>query len=599
MIELKPNVDGRVPVTLEQVRMVARGTPVKVAPAIYKMLDERRAQIVKKVRESGLPAYGFNRGFGHNVDLPVSPERANELQRNLILSHACGVGDPAPVEVVRAAMFLRIASLARGHSGVRATVVRQLVKMLNKHVTPVVPWFGSVGASGDLAPLSHIALGALGEGEAYFGKQNRRMKASTALSKAGLKPLQLEMKEGLALNNGVQFSNAVGILSWFTMRDLVRTASITTACTAQVMLGADTSFLRDLHRLRPHPGSVKVAAWIHGLMKGSKIRKAHERYDIDSEVQDPYNLRCAAAVLGTCYDLVEGARETFEIEANSVTDNPVLLKEKGEYTRIVSGGLFHGMPIAVKLYDLMQAMSIMARLANMRCVRYVDEARNKGLGADLKWPGLTAEEAAGTSGMMMPEYVSAALTNWIWGASMPTHLFSLSTDAGQEDHVSMSGPIAVRVWQTLPRIAEVLAVELAFATQASAIRQRMDYIPSKVSLDSKVAKALELNPEKYGDDIEALRKSRRDYDKAITQFLKKAERDLLGRKRFKVSLELKLKHLWAETERPLSPVCEKVIDHARKTFPTLKRDRVLSGQIQALAKQVLEGKIAELAELPE
>lgn len=204
---------------------------------------------------------------------------------------------------------------------------------------------------------------------------------------------------------------------------------------------------------------------------------------IDGEIQDPYNIRCAGQILGTCRDLIEEARKTLETEANSVTDNPLILPGKNnpdEFTEIISGGHFHGMPVAVKLYNFMQAMGIMSRLSNMRCARYVDEARNKRLGSDLKWHGLDNNQKATCSGIMISEYTSAALTNLIWGACMPIHLFSLSTDAGQEDHVSMSAGLAVRVWETVPRLADILAIELAMATQAASIRKTMDYIPSKI-----------------------------------------------------------------------------------------------------------------------
>lgn len=288
------------------------------------MLDDRRSQIVAKIRQTNEPAYGFNRGFGHNVDIPVPEDRLAALQENLIRSHSCGTGAPAPVEVVRAAMFLRAVSLSRGRSGIRSQVVDMLIQMLNQGITPVVPRLGSVGASGDLAPLSHIALALIGEGTVFLRDSAEPVKTSDALQQAGISPLRLEMKEGLALNNGLQYSTAFGILAYFKLRSILKTAVISAAISTQVMLAADTPFRPDLHELRPHKGAVKVAGWIWELMKDSPIREAHAPYKIDGEIQDPYSIRCAAQILGACHDLIEETRVTLETEANSVTDNPLL-----------------------------------------------------------------------------------------------------------------------------------------------------------------------------------------------------------------------------------------------------------------------------------
>jgi histidine ammonia-lyase len=511
---------------------VGSGARVEFDKTTKDILRERRDQVENFVEQFDEPAYGFNRGFGHNVHLKVDPTGRRELQTNLIRSHSCGVGEAAPREVVRGAMFLRAVSLSRGFSGIRPAVVEKLVELLNADIVPVVPRLGSVSASGDLAPLSHIALALLGEGEVFC--RGQRGPASTALEANGIAPLQLEMKEGLALNNGVQYSTAYGIWCLERMDRLLKTAAIATALSAQVMLGADTPFREDLHQLRPHRGSVRVAQWLFALMANSPLRDAHRHFDVDGEIQDPYNLRCAPQILGTCADLLKRASDTFATEAASVTDNPIMLKAGtefgrsghgakahaflGQYVDIVSGGHFHGMPVAVDIYGLLQACAIMARLSNMRVVRYVDGQRNKGLGDDLKWGGnldvldkwesvkrwaaehgkelpedfpvvidaLRAQrdaiekQQAISSAFMIPEYVSAGLTNWIWGSCMPVHLFSLSTDAGQEDHVSMAANVVTRLHDTLPRLAEVLAIELAFAAQAAALRKQMRCIPSRL-----------------------------------------------------------------------------------------------------------------------
>lgn len=536
--------------TLAEIRAVAEdGAPVEWDDETGRLLDERRRQIVEYVEASHVPAYGFNRGFGHNVRHAVDADRAAELQRNLIRSHASGVGEPAPIPVVRAAMLMRARSLARGHSGVRSAVPRRLVEFLNAGITPVVPRLGSVSASGDLAPLSHIALGLMGEGEVVFGGEC--MLAGAALDRAGLEPLVLEMKEGLALNNGVQFSTAYGVLLAARMETLWRTACVATSLTMQTMLGADTPWREDLHSLRPHPGAVRTAAVLRALTANSPIREAHRPYDIDGEIQDPYNLRCAAQILGAARTLIDRANETFAIEANSVTDNPILLPGAGgAFTEIVSGGHFHGMPVAVELYGLLQAAAMVASLVSARCARYVDEARNRGLGADLKWPGptddpeWTARQAA-SSGLMVPEYVAASLTNWLLGQCMPTHLFSISTDAGQEDHVSMAANVALRAHDALPRLAEALAVELAFASQAAAIRKRTPWLPSRSRLASG-----------------------------------------------EVTLD---RHEVSEANRRLCDVGEAVLHEIESAFPVVTIDRPLSADLSALAKLVQDGAVERCA----
>lgn len=547
--------------SFDDVLSVARGgRRVELAAETRALLAARRRQVVDYVAASGTPHYGFNRGFGHNQKVAVSPEATAALQVNLIRSHAAGVGEPAPADAVRAAMLLRAASLARGHSGVRPELVERLLELLNADVVPLVPRFGSVGASGDLAPLSHIALAILGEGRVLFRGEVRQ--AADVQRELGLPPVTLEMKEGLALNNGMQFTCGLGFVALDDARRLLETAALATSLSVQVMLGSDTPFRADLHALRPHPGARLVAAWVWQLMQGSPMREFHRRVDLDGEVQDPYSLRCAAQVLGAGAELLEDARRTLEIEASSVTDNPILLpltdataarlewgtapaelraraSAEAHAIDIVSGGHFHGMPIAVKLYGLVQAMAIAARLSNMRVARYVDEDRNKGLGSDLIWTALGPAERSISSALMIPEYVSAALTNWIWGASMPSHLLSVSTDAGQEDHVSMAAGVAVRIVETLPRLAEVLAVELACAAQAAAVRKAQEAIPSRVPGRASAP--------------------------------------------------------WSEADRRLSPPGEAVVARIQQVFPLVTEDRVLSDDLSALARLVLSGDLVTTA----
>jgi len=561
----------RKPLSLSDVCAVAKGARVTIDRATLRLLDRRRAAIVRAVRLNPVAAYGFNRGFGSNVDQKVSPELVDALQQNLIRSHACGVGNPAPREVVRAMMLLRAKSLALGHSGVRAEVVQQIVRFLNADITPSVPLFGSVGASGDLAPLAHVALALMGEGEVFIGRSLRALPTKKALRKKRLAPLALQMKEGLALINGVQYSTALGILSCERLQALLDTAIVNTALATQVLLGSDAPFGEDLITLRPHPGAVKVSAKLRRLIRGSPLREAHRDFDIDGEVQDPYNLRCAPQILGACAELIDDAAQTFVCEANSVTDNPLLLtdpKAAGRLTRIVSGGHFHGMPIAVKLYSLLQAVGIVAQLSNVRCVRYVDRARNKGLGGVLLWNGLSSAERSISSGMMIPEYVSASLTNVVLGECMPSHLFSLSTAAGQEDHVSMSAGLAVRVYDSLPRLAEILGIELAYAAQAAALRKALPSFPSKLSLSEAATRATHREQ----------------------QALRAALRKALKGSRLDASIETSLQVRMPASSRPLSPICESIVRDVNRLFPPVKSDRVLAQQLQTLAKAVLEGR---------
>ncbi|MFN2250657.1 MAG: histidine ammonia-lyase [Anaerolineae bacterium] len=553
---------------------VAAGERVELDAGTARTLDERRAAIEDRVRRTRAPAYGFNRGFGHNVDVAVGPEELEQLQLNLIRSHSSGLGPSAPTEVVRAAMLLRAASLAKGNSGVRATVVTKLLELLNAQLTPVVPVYGSVGASGDLAPLSHIALALIGEGAVLASGSAEPVPAAVALTAAGIEPLRPQMKEGLALNNGLQFSTAYGVLALDRMWVLLETAALATAISAQVQLGSDAPYAADLHELRPHPGGVAVARWLRMLMRESPIRHAHERHAVDWQVQDPYSLRCAAQVLGACHELLTDAQATLETEINSVTDNPLLLPdEDGDYTRVVSGGHFHGMPVAVRLHGVLQAMAIAAHLSSARCARYVDERRNKGLGPDLIWPELGPAAMAASSGMMIPEYVAVALTNGITAACAPSHLMSVATDAGQEDHVSMSAGLAVRVWDTLPRLAEVLAIELAFGSQAAALRAEAEHIPTKRELTA--------------EQREATRPEREAYEAAL--------RRELGAPDLDVDVTVAGQHRWSVDERRLSPPCERAIAAVRDYCPVVKEDRVLSGDLAELARAVGDGEIIAAA----
>ena len=570
-------VDMKKPLDADEILSItASGVQVTLSPETREALSLRRSDVEGFITEQKRPAYGFNRGFGHNVDLAVPTDRLSQLQENLILSHAVGVGEPVDPGIVRITMLLRVLSLTRGYSGVRPELIEQLIGLLNNDITPLVPEYGSVGASGDLAPLSHIGLALLGKGKVLF--HGEKIDAAEALRRVGMAPIHLEMKEGLALNNGVQFMNAIGMLACSRLKTLLQSAVINTALVSQVMLAPDTYFRADFHALRPHPGAVQVADWIRRLMENSPIRESHRPFEVDGQVQDPYNIRCAAQVLGTCYELIDKAERTFLTEANSVTDNPILLPAgpyaseayQGKYVDIISGGHFHGMPVAVQIYNLFQGLGIMTNLAHQRSARFVDESKNKGLGRDLKWPELTPDELSVSSGMMMLEYTSAALVNDIWGSLTPSHLFNISTNSGQEDHVSMGTSLAVRLLKTIPKAAQVLAIELAYICQAIAIRRILPVIPTYAILP----------PDIFGE----LNRIRKKLQKSVKGVI------------FEVSVQGE--HPMSEAERRLSPVSEglyKVISE-RQLFPTVTADRFLGDDLMKLAHFIESGEMVETVE---
>lgn len=563
-------IDHRRELSLAEIIAVGEeGVRVEIHPATLTMLAERRGQIEEAIAVHDLPAYGFNRGFGHNVDLAVKNELLADLQENLIVSHAVGVGEALPAGVVRTAMLLRANSLARGYSGIRPQLVQALVALLNAGITPVVPALGSVGASGDLAPLSHIALALIGRGQVEVGGE--LMPAAAALQRAGLAPLSLAMKEGLALNNGVQIMNAIGLIACARLQRLLKTAAVTSALTAQVMLAPDTYFRADFHAVRPHPGARRVADWIWRLMQDSPIRMAHRDFKDDGQVQDPYNIRCAAQILGTAHDLISQAEKTLLIEANSATDNPILLPDAtGRFVDVVSGGHFHGMPVAAQVYGLVEAAGIIAGLAHQRTVRYVDPSRNKGLGRDLKWPGLGGDERSISSGLMMLEYASASLLNAVWGEAMPSHLFTIATNSGQEDHVSMGTGLAVRLLGSLEKVGRILAIELACTLQAVAVRKVLTAIPTEAEL-----------PDWVEEELAALKTRMEGHGEGLVVELG-VIRDL------PLSVE----------QRRLSPVSEKLYAALLQdgVFPTVTRDRYMADELAALAERVMAGQVVGIVE---
>ena len=400
----------------------------------------------------GEHTYGVNTGFGRFVSEHVPEELAEELQLRLLRSHACGVGESYPDEVVRAAMLLRANALAKGFSGARVATVELLVECLDRGVLPVVPARGSVGASGDLAPLAHLALPLVGEGEAIV--EGERLPGGAALRRVGLEPLRLASKEGLSLVNGTQFMSAMAALGVVRARRLAATADLACALTLESLQGSRTSFTPAVHRSRPLKGQQEAADNVWRLLEGSAIIESHRWCD---KVQDAYALRCAPQVHGACRDLLDYVEATVAVELNAATDNPLVLLDEGE---IVSAGNFHGQPLAFALDALAMAVAELASISERRTERLVNPSLSEGL------PPFLVEEGGLNSGFMIPQYVAAALVSENKVLAHPASVDSIPTSAGQEDHVSMGNAAGLKALRVLDNAERALAIELLAGAQA-------------------------------------------------------------------------------------------------------------------------------------
>lgn len=416
-----------------------------------KMIRARRV-VAEAAHGSTEHTYGVNTGFGRFVSRTIPPELTRELQLRLLRSHACGVGDPYPDEVVRAAMLLRANALAKGYSGARPQVVELLIECLNRGLLPHVPSRGSVGASGDLAPLAHLALPLVGEGEAWV--EGRRLPGAEALAAVGLEPLELQAKEGLSLVNGTQFMAAMGALALARASRLAKAADIACALSLEALQGSRTSFLPQIHSARPLPGQLSSAANILGLLESSAIIESHRWCD---KVQDAYSLRCAPQVHGAARDLLAYVEATVSTELNSATDNPLVLVDDD---LLVSSGNFHGQPLAFALDALAMAVSELANIAERRVERLVNPSLSDGL------PAFLTVDGGLNSGFMIPQYVAASLVSENKALCHPASVDSIPTSAGQEDHVSMGNAAGLKGWQVLANAERVLAIELLAGAQA-------------------------------------------------------------------------------------------------------------------------------------
>ncbi len=396
--------------------------------------------------------YGINTGFGRFVSRSIPEELTAELQLRLLRSHACGVGDPYPDEVVRAAMLLRANALAKGYSGARVETVELLVECLNRGVLPHVPSRGSVGASGDLAPLAHLALPLVGEGEAWVGGERRP--GAAALAAVGLDPIELEAKEGLSLVNGTQFMAALGALALVRARRLAKAADCACALSLEALQGSRTSFLPQIQALRPLRGQADSAANVLRLLEDSAIIESHRWCD---KVQDAYSLRCAPQVHGASRDLLDYVEYTVATELNAATDNPLVLVPD---EMLVSNGNFHGQPLAFALDALAMAVSELANISERRVERLVNPNLSDGL------PAFLTSDGGLNSGFMIPQYVAASLVSENKVLCHPASVDSIPTSAGQEDHVSMGNAAGLKAWQVVANSERALAIELLAGAQA-------------------------------------------------------------------------------------------------------------------------------------
>ena len=427
---------------------VERGQVVLAGSARERMRLAR--ELVDGVQ--GEHTYGVNTGFGKFVSAHIPEELADELQLRLLRSHACGVGEPYSDDVVRAAMLLRANTLAKGFSGAHVSTVELLVECLNRGVLPRVPARGSVGASGDLAPLAHLALPLVGEGQATVGGE--LLSGADALRAVGLEPIRLASKEGLSLVNGTQFMSGMAALGLMRARRLAVTADLACALSLEALQGSRTSFLPAVHRARPLKGQRDSAANVWLLLEGSAIIESHRWCD---KVQDAYALRCAPQVHGASRDILDYVEATVSVELNAATDNPLVLVEDA---MIVSAGNFHGQPLAFALDALAMAVAELASISERRVERLVNPALSDGL------PPFLVEVGGLNSGFMIPQYVAAALVSENKVLAHPASVDSIPTSAGQEDHVSMGNAAGLKALRVLDNAERALAIELLAGTQA-------------------------------------------------------------------------------------------------------------------------------------
>lgn len=467
-------IDGE-NLTIEQVITVAYGNfeEIKVVLSTEAQAKVRRAaEAVQQLLREGRVAYGITTGFGAFKDKVIPPEQVEQLQYNILVSHAVGVGPDFDIPTVRAIMLIRANTLARGHSGIRLMTINLLLSMLNKGVHPVIPEKGSLGASGDLAPLAHMSLPLIGEGEAFY--QGEKLEGAEAMKRAGLVPIKLAAKEGLALTNGTTIMCALGVLETFRAENINSVADIAGCLSMEALNGTPIAYDERIHNLRPFPRQIECAAHLRDLLADSDFTRGSD----SKNVQDAYTLRCIPQVHGAIRDAIAYCRWAFEIELNAVTDNPLIfIDDETGAIDVLSGGNFHGEPLAIAMDYLGLAMSELGNISERRTMRLVDEASNT-------WtlPAFLTKEGGLNSGFMIMQYTAAALATESKILSHPASVDSIPTSANVEDHVSMGATAAIKARRINTNVERILAIELMAAAQG------IDFRREKLDENAKLGK---------------------------------------------------------------------------------------------------------------
>lgn len=447
--------------------ILSTGKPIALSPTAREAIQQSHAYLRKRLAASDAPIYGVNTGFGALHDRSIAPKDLAQLQRNLVMSHACGSGEPVPAPIVRAMLVLKVQNMAFGHSAVALTTVQRMVDMYNADMLPVVYERGSLGASGDLAPLAHLCLPLLGMGEVFL--KGERISGAEALRRMGWKPLELGPKEGLALLNGTQFMNAYAALLTLRSVRLAQWADVLGALSLEAFDGRMEPFHPSVHAVRPHPGQAVVAGHIRTLLKGSRLQARPKTH-----VQDPYSFRCIPQVHGATRDALAHVERVVERELESVTDNPTVFDDED---LVISAGNFHGQPLALSLDFLCIAMAELGSISERRIFKLIGGQR--GL------PAFLVAEPGLNSGFMIPQYTAASLVSANKQRCMPASVDTIDSSNGQEDHVSMGATAAVKAWQVVADVERILAIELFTAAQALEFRRplRTSKVLEKVVAD--------------------------------------------------------------------------------------------------------------------
>lgn len=452
----------------EAIHFIESPTTLQLSEESISKINNCRNYLEKRLAEPDAIFYGINTGFGSLCRVKIPKDQIKQLQRNLIVSHAVGVGPEIPLHIVKLMILLKAKNLALGHSGVRLILVEKLVELYNHNILPVVFKYGSLGASGDLAPLSHIALGLIGEGEVFY--KNEKIDARDAYAKINSSPIELDVKEGLALNNGTQFMSAYGVWCTNEANKLYQLANLTAAISIEAIGALHTPFNKNIHLLRNQKGQQKCAEDLLHLLKDSELAKIEK-----TQIQDPYTFRCIPQVHGASLDVIEQVQQIIENEINAVTDNPLIFPEED---LIISGGNFHGQPLALQLDFLKIALAELGNISERRTYKLLDGVN--GL------PEFLIEEPGLNSGLMMPQYTAASLVSANKQLCTPASVDSITSSKGQEDHVSMGANAATQCYNVVENVKHILAIEFFTAVQALDFRVRLSNGKKSSPIISKI-----------------------------------------------------------------------------------------------------------------